>query len=430
MLDYCFIGIDIGSTNIKTARISLDGSIQVRVEKKVDILSQKDKVEVNPEKLFQIVVQTILEVLPENRKEVLMISIACQMSGLILLDQYRCELTNVIYGIDNRGEALQDKLEQMVDRETIYKTTGCPKSGIYWPGKLLWFYQNHPEIIKKTRYIMGIKDYIILRLTGEIVTDPASASTTQLYSHSSHTWWTYLIEKLNISHLIFPNIYKPYEAVISLKQEVKNLLHLPNNNTKVLVGSGDGPISNIASGAVDNGDCCISFGTTTVTRFLTNTFVVNNEQKYFCQHFYDNIYFQGIRLNNSGREIEKYLKSDSQKLQAILNAILVELYDKMQPAIRSYGIQRIYALGSGSKNISWMQSFANLFNMPVILPESTDLFRGLTVLTLKCLHREKKFSELLKEIEQKETILYPQSNQYEYNLYKDYKIATAKKDGV
>lgn len=405
----CCLNVDIGTTSIKSACYTFDGRLLGQSCKAMGYETNGYFAEADPALLFKTIIAVISEVIPQEGWKIDVLGFASQMSGLILLDKDRQPLTKIIYGIDYRGIEYCDELEKLLDRKTIYDTTGCPKSGVYLPGKLLWLKANQPEVIKQARYLMGIKEYILMLLTGEITTDHSSASTTQLYNRNTHTWWQEMLDVLEVKHCVLPKVAKPFATAGYLTKNAAEAVGLAED-LRVIVGSGDGPASTMAAGAVCRGAWCISFGTTTVTRYLTKTVRLDEERGYFCQHLYDNLFLQGIRMNETGREIAKYLEesqgcqqnadevfylkgskdgfyspaetgpSSAQKLQAVLDYVLFEVYKATSPVVEPEKLRRIHCIGGGSVNCQWMQSFADLFNMPVLLTASQDSTLGIALL--------------------------------------------------
>lgn len=458
MAEKCYVTVDIGSTNIKAACVAPDGTVLSQTGKKMPLLCDGYHVEADPESMYRTIKDLIRKVVAKGDYQPESLGFACQMSGMILLDQGGRPLTNVIYGIDYRGAECQEQLEKLMDRSTIYDETGCPKSGIYLPGKLLWFGEKAPEIIRETRFVMGIKEYMLMRLTRNIIVDYASASSTQLYSRKEHVWWQEMIHEVGIGECSMPAIAMPFDTAGQLiASEARDLGLL--YDLRVIVGSGDGPVSNIATGAINKGDCCISFGTTTVTRYLTKTVTLDEEKGYFCQHLYGDLYLQGIRMNDTGREISKYVKltggvceeiegvyfwdgqfhnagmlTNGQKLHAVCDSVLFEIYDRMLPLIVKESITKFYCVGGGSKDRRWMQDLSDLFGMEVVLPQSQDIFPGIGVLCAMNRHLYADLSGGVRAMAGENVVLIPGQFHNElknrYFQYIKFRNALTGKDGV
>ena len=54
--------------------------------------------------------------------------------------------------------------------------------------KLLWFARHEPETFAAARCWVGLKDFLLYRLTGRLVTELSSASATGLLDMATRAW--------------------------------------------------------------------------------------------------------------------------------------------------------------------------------------------------------------------------------------------------
>jgi len=97
-------------------------------------------------------------------------------------------------------------MKQRISAECGYHITGHRLSASYSAAKLLWIKDNEPEVYNKADKMLNAKDYIIYRLTGEIVTDYSDASGTNLLDIEKKEWSDELINAFGI-HQQVPIIY-------------------------------------------------------------------------------------------------------------------------------------------------------------------------------------------------------------------------------
>ncbi|MBS5062217.1 MAG: hypothetical protein KHZ58_00430 [Hungatella hathewayi] len=399
------LAVDAGSTNLKAALLGYDGKVIIQKSCKTPLVCQEVYVEGEAGLLYEKVVDLMRDVISESEEcEVKVVCIASQMTSLLCLDGDMEPISSLIYGIDTRGDGYLGRLEEFLPLEKIYEVTGCPIKGIYWPGKLMWMREHCPDVLERTRYLVGAKEYLLYRLTGELLIDCASASTTQIYDQENGKWWKEMLDFLDMDTVTLPEIRKPYEQAGLLNKETAEKLGIIP--VPVLVGSGDGPVATISSGGIRFGDCCISFGTTTVTRLVTNSWKAVCPE-FFVQHLDDGVYLQGIRINDGGRAAEPYIRASGGveqpaegafymegkfypkepptaggKMAAVLNGVLFQIYAAMLPTVRAGEILRILPTGGGSGNAAYMQRTANLFQVPVAIMEQGEAFAGLAALAL------------------------------------------------
>ena len=243
----------------------------------------------------------------------------------------------------------------------------------------------------------------------------------------------------------FPKIRKPSEIAGEITQRAALELGLLPG-IPVIVGSGDGPASSISCGAVRPENGCISFGTTTVIRFLGRGLPEHLTEKCFCQHFYDDWYFYGLRLNDTGKMVDMYKDVEDapreevkhfwingtffptepiasyEKYQAVLLGILFQIYDDFEDLPGSGNIQKLCCTGGGSRNRMWMQQLANLFGKPVILQEDGGSFTGILAMILAALNKYDDIGKSIRHIHPKKEMLFPSDGQRireQYDIYRN-----------
>lgn len=98
--------------------------------------------------------------------------------------------------------------------EDWYRTTGNgDPEECYTILKLMWMRQHQPEIFEKTSKILGSKDFINYKLTGEICTDPSYASGFGVFNLLNWDYEDRFFEASGISKDIFPET-RPSDAII------------------------------------------------------------------------------------------------------------------------------------------------------------------------------------------------------------------------
>ena len=84
---------------------------------------------------------------------------------------------------DTRAAGEAAALVRDISLERWYLATGCGDPPETYAGpKLMWLREHRPDIWRRTKHVVGCKDYINQRLTGAIATDHSEASATGLYS--------------------------------------------------------------------------------------------------------------------------------------------------------------------------------------------------------------------------------------------------------
>ena len=111
--------------------------------------------------------------------------------------------------------------------------------------KIMWYAQNEPEMFAQIDRIIGTKDYINYRLTGEIATDYSYASGSGAYDLAGWQYADALIAVSSLPENIFPEILPSTEIIGRLTPQAASELGLP-------------PSVKVAAGGVDNS--CMALG--------------------------------------------------------------------------------------------------------------------------------------------------------------------------
>jgi len=110
------------------------------------------------------------------------------MASALPVDKRGEPLRNAILYADMRGVNYTNKLIKEFDAKDIYTLTGNPISPVYSLSKWMWIKENEPNIFKNTFKFIQSKDFLVLKLTGEITTDFVDSSATMAFDVTKRKW--------------------------------------------------------------------------------------------------------------------------------------------------------------------------------------------------------------------------------------------------
>lgn len=188
----CFLGIDIGTSSVKSMLMEPGGTIIDIAQRQYDtICPEPNWVEISVNDLWNSTRDTIRELAAKHHecmKDILAISFSGQMHGMILLDENDQPLWNAINCLDSRAKEESEIIEKL-SLEKGYRsallnhvTTGFFVCFMYWMKR------HHPEVLDKARKGMVIKDYIRYKICGEIGSDYSDAASTITSTPFSRTF--------------------------------------------------------------------------------------------------------------------------------------------------------------------------------------------------------------------------------------------------
>ncbi|MFW9911186.1 MAG: FGGY-family carbohydrate kinase [Candidatus Thorarchaeota archaeon] len=197
-----------------------------------------------------------------------------QRHGVVFLDADGKEL----YGgpnIDARGAMSQYVVEEALGKKFL-EVTGCWPPMMFTPARMAWFEEEAPEIREAVAHVLPINDWITFRLSGEYVTEPASASATGCYDIKSKNWSKEIFSALGIDKSIFPSLRKAGDLVGSVKANAAKDSGLPEG-LPVIQGGTDTHCALLAAQA-SPGEITVIAGSTTPVMLTLDNHVCSSEQ--------------------------------------------------------------------------------------------------------------------------------------------------------
>lgn len=260
-----YLGIDMGTTGLKTALIDPSGAIlgmgyqEYQIETPFPGYAQQ-----TPEDWWQALRKTIAEAISPLGtcvEQIKGIGLSGQMHGSVFLDAHKQLLYPAIVWCDQRSVEDLKYIQAQVSQKELFQWVQNPAATGFQVCSLLWMRRVHPEIYEKVRYLLLPKDYIRYRLTGEIGTEATDACGTLLFDCIKRDWSADLLERLAIDPSILPNArHCSYEPAGTLLPSVAAELGL-STDTTVAFGGGDQPMQAVGNGVVAPGDALVTLGT-------------------------------------------------------------------------------------------------------------------------------------------------------------------------
>ncbi|NQT59273.1 MAG: hypothetical protein HQ557_09855 [Bacteroidetes bacterium] len=254
-----YIGIDLGSTNIKAALY--DNSVKrIAIKsRKVDYFRKDKRVEFNADEYFSAVIDLLKE-LSQYGLPIQEITLTGQAESLILLGENRKPLCNAISWMDERSEAACLELAKKFDEKICYAVTGQKSIIPTWPAtKILHLAHHEPDIFAKTQFYVLLKDYIAYRLCGKLVCDKSIATFSFYFDIHKECYWTDMLNTCGIREDQLPPLVEPGTRLGSLLKELS--LEPVFAHTELNIGTLDHFAGMIGTGNIEPGIISESTGT-------------------------------------------------------------------------------------------------------------------------------------------------------------------------
>lgn len=257
-----YIGIDLGTSAMKGIVVNKNGIVIRQASASYDVLCPHPGwTEQNPSDWVDALHNVLSSLLSDEiRTQIKGISFSGQMHGLVAVDKKGQVIRPCILWNDARTEKQTEYLNTVIGKSTLCECTGNIAFAGFTAPKLLWLKDNEPHNFDRIHKIMLPKDYLAYVLTGNIATDFSDASGTLLLDVKNKRWSDKMLDICGLSLQQLPLLHESYDCIGFITSKVATQYGL-SRDVKVVIGAGDNAAAAIGMGAVRDGDCNISLGT-------------------------------------------------------------------------------------------------------------------------------------------------------------------------
>lgn len=259
-----YIGVDLGSTNIKVALYTKKMELVDRQSYPVNYIRENGFVEFDAELYFQDLTNLIKTMIESNKidpAKVSQITLTGQAESLVVVGKDGKALMNAISWMDERSVDECKCLECQLSPAEIEAVTGQMAVLPTWPAtKILWLKNNRPDIFNNAETFMMIKDFIVYKLTGQKLGDMSIATFTFYFDIYEKNYWQKMLSLIGITEDKLPKLAEPCTIAGPLTGEAAKAAAL-TTATRVNIGTLDHFTGMIGTGNVTLGGMTLSTGT-------------------------------------------------------------------------------------------------------------------------------------------------------------------------
>ena len=418
-----FIGLDLGTSSLKGLVIDDAQNIFAESIAPLQVTRPHDGWSEQAPQDWLDAVEAVMEALAKqvDLSGVRAIGLSGHMHGATLLDVSDAVLRPCILWNDIRSADEAAKL----DADPMFRRlTG----NIVFPGftapKLSWVRTHEPDLFEQVAKVLLPKDYLRLWLNGEYVAEMSDAAGTSWLDVGKRDWSDDLLAATGLTRSHMPRLVEGSEASGTLRAALASRWGL-RANVIIAGGGGDNAASAIGVGVVKGGDAFVSLGTSGVLFAATDAYQPDAASAVhsFCHAVPDTWHQMGVILAASdamswfGRVLgatpedmtaelgplqapsntlflpylggERTPHNDSvirasflnldhgtdrhALTRAVIEGVTFAVRDSFD-ALTSTGtkIERLLAVGGGSKSEYWVQAIATALGLPISIPVSGD----------------------------------------------------------
>lgn len=260
-----YLGIDLGTTGLKSLLVRQDGVICGSGYREYPILiPAPGYAEQAPEDWWRALKDSLAEALAASGirpDEIGGIGLSGQMHGMVLTDGEGKLLHPAIIWCDQRSTEEVALIRERIGLEKLGQWTQNPVSVGFQFCSLLWMRKNRPDIYAKTRHVLLPKDYIRFLLTGEYGSEPTDACSTLAFDCAGQSWSRPMLEAFDADPALLPDArHLPTDIQGALTARAAAELGL-RPGIPVVYGGGDQPMQAIGNGILSPGTASITLGT-------------------------------------------------------------------------------------------------------------------------------------------------------------------------
>jgi xylulokinase len=423
-----YLGIDIGTSGVKALLIDEHGRAlgEASAAAVEPVRPPPGWSEQNPADWWNATlaaVDKLKQSHPSELASVRGIGLSGHMHGATLLGKNDEVLRPAILWNDGRSAAECKEMEAALP--SLRQLAGNIAMPGFTAPKIAWVRKHEPQVYEKIAKVLLPKAYVRLLLTGEHVEDMSDAAGTLWLDVGKRDWSDELLAVTGLDRSHMPRLVEGSAVSGNLKRDLAQRWGM-DGLVVIAGGAGDNAASACGIGAIRPGEGFVSLGTSGVLFVSNERFSPNTEGAVhaFCHAIPDTWHQMGVILsatdslnwlskitgqkqaelsgaaeaqfsgpgeeiflpylsgertphNNAGARGSfvglSHLSDPARLAQAVMEGVTFAFRDS-QRVLHDAGtrIDRLLAVGGGSKSALWLKMIATNLDMEIALPEDGD----------------------------------------------------------
>lgn len=419
------IGVDIGTGSVKAIAATSSGSILACIQIGLQRYSpQPHWVEQDADEVKNATIQALQQLLIKTaeRGAPACISFSAAMHSMLAINTEGQPITKAMLWTDARSIAQSSYLSTSDVAHRLQVETGVPTHPMLPLCKVMWLREHQPDIFKQAYKFISLKEYIFHAFTQEYVVDYSIACASGFFDAQLLQWHQTALSFAGIStHQLSIPVPCNYTGTFSAEIDLDLPASMP-----FVIGSSDGVLATIGSGATQKGTLSLTIGTSGAVRLLSPNPWLQLFPKLFSYVVSPTQYLVGGAINNGGMAADWFAgwfgdtanahaimhdallldvtcsrpvclpyfagerapvwdafaqgvfvgvqmqHTPSHMMRAIVEGICFSLFQCAEPLIKLHEVHTIIASGGFIQNEQWVQLLADIFNTKVLVKDDAD----------------------------------------------------------
>jgi xylulokinase len=253
------LGLDLGTGSAKALLLGEDGGILGEGSVSYPVRAPRPGwAESSPEDWWNAAAEATKAAVGSRGARVAALGLSGQMHGVVLADEIGRPLRPAILWADARSVE-QLAAYRRLDEDAGRRLANPPAVGMAGPS-LLWLRDHEPDAYASARWALQAKDWLRLRLTGEVAAEPSDASATLLYDLRSDRWDYPVVEALGLRPGLLAPLVASADRAGTLTKEAAGRLGL-QAGLPVAAGAADTAAAMLGCGLLRPGSFQLTIGT-------------------------------------------------------------------------------------------------------------------------------------------------------------------------
>jgi len=263
------LGIDLGSTGIRCALLSTEGKLLARCSQAygaqarwIEPAGWEAQADVS---IFLAALKDIIaKTLAAGRispAAVQGIAVSAMAPDAVAVDARGRALMPCLLWMDRRAVAEAEEIRRRIGEERVFRLSGNPVDPYYGLVKTLWIKNNALDVYRRAAKILNLKDFLVGRLTGNLITDVSHAGLAGIAFDIRHNCWNSdILGELELDPHKLPEAHPSDEIAGTVTVEAAVEFGL-TPGTPVAAGMIDSAAGYLACGCTKAGQSAMTLGT-------------------------------------------------------------------------------------------------------------------------------------------------------------------------
>ncbi|MEO7002286.1 MAG: gluconokinase [Ktedonobacterales bacterium] len=299
----CVIGVDVGTTSIKTLAFDGQGRELARNGAQQQLIrNAPGAAEQDPRAVYDAVTDalaaTVRQVIAQGYR-VARLGISAAMHSLLPVGADDQPLGPALTWMDTRPAAAAQALWASPQGQALYQRTGTPIHAMSPLAKLIWARTAQPELFQRAARWVSLKEWLWHGWLGAWQVDASIASATGLYNLRAGTWDGEALALAGIDAARLSSLAPTTFVGVGLR-EPRLLAAGLMPQTPFVIGASDGVLANLGAGAIQRDVMALTLGTSCAVRVGGDQPLTDPRMRSFCYVLDSGRFILGGPSNSGG----------------------------------------------------------------------------------------------------------------------------------